>query len=449
MKHPRHILSFILLFAASVTAMAQSSERYGDLIARTENMPAYEALYNMLAYQRYHPEQAPIYYRMAETVYTLLPTKDALHDYEERAELLYRGRLFYGNCLHFLGGHMPRGESFPTITPAGKKLEYTDVEAYMRARLDTVSRWRAETDTLHDRFYRMVDRYESCRQLFLAFMEKYPSEKLAHLCFTEDDRANLQTLSDLTKQLEQDKKLFMEALNISPVPYYNPHFRKVDILVYRLDGVTSSDFLANDIPMWNYADWTGSFLKVQQQTYQKFMRELVQEYTMLDAGFERFRQGQIVQLEVDPLLPNRIDRYDYHSPIGTFFRMAQQIATTTLQAQDSLTANDQIADAELSLRFTASIDAQQRLAETQSLLRELKQGVDESTARKYANFLSTTKLQTVEGLIAKAEQAVAFHELLTQQISAQLKNYAAAYPKQYEQVDISDDRAASEAATRH
>lgn len=440
----------MFLIAGCSLALAQqattSSERYSDLIARTEGLPAYEAMFHMLAYQRFHPEHAPIYYRLAEEVYELLPTKDALHNYDERAELLYKARLFYGNCLHFLDGKMPRGETFPTITPVGKRVEYSDVDAYMRARLDTVNRWRAETDTLHDRFYRMVDCYESCRQLFLQFMEKYPSEKLAHLCFTDEDRTSLLRLDTLTRQLEQDKKLFMEALNVSPVPYYNPQFRPVDILVYRLDGVTSSDFLANDIPMWNYAGWTEAFLDVQQRVYQKFMRALVQEYTMLNAGMERFRQGQIVQMEADPLLPNRVERFDYHSPMSTFIRLEQMVAATTLQAQDSLVADEQIADAELSSRITASIEAQQRLAETQTLLRNLKQGVDESTARKYAFFLRTTKIETVDRLLATAEQAVAFQESLTRHIDEQLKAYANAFPKQFEAVDISDDRAASEAA---
>ena len=439
-----------MLVAVSCPAFAQSasSERYGDMIARTEGMPAYEALFHMLAYQRYHPEHAPVYYRMGEVVYTLLPTKDALHNYDERAELLYKARLFYGNCLHFLDGRMPRGESFPTITPAGKRVEYADVDAYLRARLDTVNRWRTETDTLHDRFYRMVDCYESCRQLFLAFMEKYPSEKLAHLCFTLDDRTTLLHLDTLTRQLEQDKQLFMEALSISPVPYYNPQFRPVDILVYRLDGVTSSDFLANDIPMWNYAGWTRSFLDVQQRVYQTFMRSLVQEHVMLSSGFERFRQGQIVQIEPDPLMANKVERFDYHSPMSTFIRLEQMVAATTMQAQDSLVADEQIADAELSGRITASIEAQQRLAETQTLLRDLKQGVDDYTPRKYAFFLAVTKIETVERLLETAEQAVAFQETLTRQIDEQLKAYANAYPKQFEQVDISDDKAASDAATQ-
>ena len=421
------------------TTVNPETERYADLLTRTEQMPAYEQLYHMLAFQRFHPEHAPIYYRMGDVVYDLLPSKDALHDYDERAGLIYKGRLFYGNCLHFLGGKMPRGETFPTITPAGKRVEYDDVEQYLRGRLDTLKRWRQQTDTLHNRFYRMVDCYESCRQLFLGFMEKYPSEKLAHLCLTDEDRERLQELNAMTRQLELERKSFMEALKASPVPRYNPQFRSVPITAYRLDGVTSSDFLADDIPLWDYAGWTTTFLRVQQTTYQTLMRDLLQEHTMLDYGMERFRQGLPVQIQSNPLIAYRLERYDYNSPLAMFIRLEQLVAATTLQAQDSLTTNQQLSDSELSERITASMEAKQRLEEANTTLRTLRERIDEATPKKYAFFLRETQIESVERLLAKAEEQVAFQQSLTTLIEQQLRNYAKAYPNQFGEVNLGDD----------
>lgn len=447
MKRTFYIVLLLLAGCCTVTAQTSpGSERYSDLIARTEGLPAYEALYHMLNYQRFHPEHAPIYYRMGDEVYTLLPTKDALHNYEERAELLYKARLFYGNCLHFLDGKMPHGETFPSITPAGKRLEYSDIDTYIRARLDTISRWRTETDTLHDRFYRMVDRYESCRQLFMQFMEKYPSEKLAHLCLTKYDYECLEKLMTLTRQFDEDKRLFSEALHVSPVPHYNPQFRSVSITMYRLDGVTPSDFLANDIPLWDYAEWIESFMKEQQDTYHKLMQSIVAEYTMIEQNAVRFHQGQTVQFQLDRRLPFRIERYDFHSPMATFIRLQHLLAETILQAADSLTTAEQITDDELSARITALLELQKSYEEANTLLRTMQQQVNEATASKYAYFLRKTKVLTVDRLLSKATQMVELQQNLTRQIDEQLQNYANAYPKQFEDVDISDDKAASDAA---
>lgn len=427
-------------------ASAQSTERYSDLIQRTETLPAYEAMYHMLAFQRSHPDNAPIYYRLGDAVYALLPTKDALHNYDERAELLYRARLFYGNCLHFLGGRMPRGETFPTIVPADKKLEYSDIDTYLRAHLDTINRWRAESDTLHDRFYRMVDSYESCRKLFSQFLQRYPSEKLAHLCMTPEDRDHLLELRRLSKQFEQEKSLFEQALQASPVPYYTPQFREVSIATYRLDGVTPSDFLANDIPLWDYEGWASAFLDIQKNTYVVLMRDLVQEYEALNHGMQRFREGLSVEMEAQPRLPYRLERYDYESPVAMFLRLQQLVAGTTLEVVDSLTTEKQITDGELSVRITANIEAQQRIEEANTLMRNFQQRINDLTAQKYAFFLSETKMDSVQGLIRSAEQLIAFQAELTQLIDRQLHNYADAYPKQFEAVDISDDFAASQAA---
>ena len=87
MKRP---ILLICTIVAVLCVQAQSNERYEDLINRTESLPAYQAMYNLLAYQRLHPEHAAVYYRLGEAAYTLLPAKDALHDYGERAELLYK-----------------------------------------------------------------------------------------------------------------------------------------------------------------------------------------------------------------------------------------------------------------------------------------------------------------------------------------------------------------------
>ena len=444
MKTIRHIASLILFVALSSPLTAQ--ERYNDMIERTADMPAYEQIFNLLNYQRTHPEDAPVYYRLGDVAYKLLPSKDALHNYDERAELLYKARLFYGNCLHFMGGKMPRGETFPTVTPSGKKVEYEDVDAYLRARLDTLKRWRQETDTLHDRFYRMVDSYESCRQMFIQFIQKYPSEKLAHLCLTKDDYNNMKILGEQTRRFEKAKQLFDEALKASPIPHYTPTFRTVEIATYRLDGVTSSDFLANDIPLWDYAGWNEAFMQSQTQIYHALMRNIVDEYTIIDTGINRFLLKQTVQMQLDRRLPYRIERYDYQSPMGTFIRLAQLTALTMEQAKDSLTADEQISDSELSLRITASLEARQRTEEVISLLREMQKRINPTTASKYAFFLRRTQLLTVERLTDKAKQIAAFQQMLAQQIDTQLQNYGKAYPKQFEAVDISDDQAASEAA---
>ena len=437
MKRIVIIILIAALYPIRMTAQTNvEQERYSDLIERTDNLPPYVRLYHLLAYQRFHPEHAPVYYRLGDGAFALLQSKDALHDFGERHELLYKSKLFYGNCLHFLGGKLPKNEPFPTIKPVGKRLEYEDVERYLRARLDTVARWRAETDTLHDRFYRMVDAYESSRLLFMAFMEKYPSEKLAHLCLTDEDRETLSRLSELTASFEQKKQLFADALAASPIQGYNPQFRLMPIQTYRLDGVTSSDFLANDIPLWDYASWTTSFLNVQRFTYQTLMREIVQEHMMLENGLERFRNGLVFDVVPNDLLSYRIERYDYNSPLAMFIRLEQLVAITALQAQDSITTEEQISDDQLAARISASLEAQQRYAEASTLLQSFKERVDESTEKKYAFFLKEAKFRNFEQVLASAVSMLDFQRVLTQQIGEQLEDYANAYPHQFEDVDL-------------
>ena len=176
------------------------------------------------------------------------------------------------------------------------------------------------------------------------------------------------------------------------------------------------------------------------------MRDLAQEYTQLNHGMQRFREGQSVEMEAQPRLPYRLERYDYQSPVAMLLRLQQLVAGTTLQAVDSLTTETQISDAELSVRITANIETQQRIEEANTLMQKFKQRINDLTAQKYSFFLRETKMDSVEGMISSAEQLLAFQEELTRLIDRQLQNYAEAFPKQFKAVDISDDFAASQAA---
>ena len=208
------------------------------------------------------------------------------------------------------------------------------------------------------------------------------------------------------------------------------------INTYRLDGVTSSDFLGNDIPLWDYAAWTTAFLNVQRFTYQTLMREIVQEHMMLEDGMERSRLGQAIELTPNELLPNRIERYDFNSPLSTFIRLEQLVAITALQAQDSLSVELQIPDEQLAERISASLEAQQRYAESSTLLQTFKQRVDDSAEKKYAFFLKEAKFRTFEQVLAHAVKALDLQRILTQQIEEQLQDYANAYPHQFEDVEL-------------
>ena len=79
-------------------------------------------------------------------------------------------------------------------------------------------------------------------------------------------------------------------------------------------------------------------------------------------------------------------------------------------------------------------------------MQQFKQRINDLTAQKYSFFLRETKMDSVEGMISSAEQLLAFQEELTRLIDRQLQNYAEAFPKQFKDVDISDDFAASQAA---
>ena len=157
---------------------------------------------------------------------------------------------------------------------------------------------------------------------------------------------------------------------------------------------------------------------------------------MLENGLDRFRQEQPVDVAPNELLPNRIERYDYNSPLSTFIRLEQLAAVTALQAQDSLTTDEQVTDEQLAARISASLEAQQRYAEASTLLQTFRQRTDDSSEKKYAFFLKEAKFANFAQVLAYAVKVLDFQRVLTQQIEEQLQEYANAYPHQFEDMEL-------------
>ena len=158
----------ILLLACLSFATAQ--EKYSVVLERAQRLTPYEAIYQLMDYQQDFPQQANVYYQLGNLCYDMLPSRNALYHYNEYKELLYRSRLFYGNCLHFAKDQKLVGWQYAEIANGEKKIEYTALDAFLRPRIKEVERRQIACDSIHNSFYRLVEQYNHCQLLFNRFL---------------------------------------------------------------------------------------------------------------------------------------------------------------------------------------------------------------------------------------------------------------------------------------
>ena len=303
----KRILPLILL---AVSGMTYAQKAYDQLLDKTRQQSPYEAVYTLMAYQQRQPKHANVYYQMGNHCYTLLPTRTALYHYNELSTLLYQTRLFYGNCLHFAKGQELAGTQYAEIAGGKKKLEYEVLERYIRPRMKEVARRKVACDSIHFSFYRLVDRYGRCQHLFTDFLDRYTREKTAHLNLRPEEQQLLIQLRQAADSLDGDIRGFQQALALEPVEGYTPVFRKEPILLYRLDGVTTTDFLRNDIPLWDYSQWVTRFLREQTEVYEQLYADLQKEHDQLLRQITAYRKGKHISGQIDQAMVGRCRRLE-------------------------------------------------------------------------------------------------------------------------------------------
>lgn len=318
----RKISILIVVACASVCVLAQ--EKYSVVLERTKTLSPYEAIYELMDYQYWKPELPAVYYELGNRCYSLLPTRDPLHHYTELSTLLYQSRLFYGNCLHFAKEQKLPGWQYSEIAEGQKRIEYATLEAYVRPRLQEVARQQIACDSIYHTFCRMSDRYNRCLTLFSTFLGAYTREKTAHLKLQATEREMLVELQREADLLETDIKAFKQALALQPVSGYDPVFRKEEIVLYRLDGLTYTDFLQNNIALWDYSRWVSRFLNEQTEVYERLYADIDRENAQLSDQVARYAAGERISGAFDASLSGRCERLELSTPRIDSIRTMQQ-----------------------------------------------------------------------------------------------------------------------------
>ena len=302
--------NIILLTLCFLCLHSIAQEKYNVVLEKAKQVTPYEAIYLLMDYQYWYPENASIYYHLGNLSYDLLPTRDPLHNYQELYTLLYQARLFYGNCLHFAKDQKLQGWQYAEIANGQKRIEYSVLEEYINPKLADIKRQQTACDSIHNSFVRMVERYNRCQILFSTFLMRYTREKTAHIQLQPDEQKTLLALKTAADSLETDISAYRNALALQPINGYSPEFNKEEIVLYRLDGLTHTDFLRNDISLWDYSNWVSAFLNEQRDVYERLYADLQHEQGQLASQLKRYEAGRPISGNIDYSLMGRCDRLE-------------------------------------------------------------------------------------------------------------------------------------------
>lgn len=359
----------------------------------------HKQVYELLQKQLEDPHEPTTYFKMAEIYHRLAPQEHPIKNYLDLKTDLYNIGLFYGNCIYYAKDVRLRDEAYHVIPHAGKVPSYEELTAYATPRIKTAKEQRKAVEELFNAYDQLNNRYELCRSLFIQFSQTYPREKNAHLLLSEQDKLQLHLLLEQADSLHFDIKDYQEALKQYPIHDYQPTFRFNKIRLYRLDGLTKTDLLQNEVVMWDYADWAKHFLNDHEQVYQQYFEAICQEHTKLWKAYTQHRQTPIT---IDAVLCNRINRFDYQSFLIPFISMEQNAALAWSASQmEEMNVTDVNKLKAVLLEVYEQFKA---LEETREHQQTLKQSLNEDEWKKYQSLFKQWGYGTIDSVRTLAIQ---------------------------------------------
>lgn len=308
----KKIITLLVVLSATML-MAQPNYKY--ILAHMPEFSDGEALYRLKEYQTYYPKQAHPYYLMANIHYRTFAKEHPLLNYPELSSAIYNMILYYGNCSHFIHDESIKKEWYQETAVDGKVSEETIV-AFTQQRLNEAKELRTKVDELHTSYLQLVQDYDSCLMEMSVLSQHYEGEKEAQLLIDDQDMALLNQMIRRARQLPAEIDRYKKALDAYPIQGYQPQFTFRPINHFRMEGMTTSDFLQNEVLLWDFKAWGENFLANHEHKTLPYLQSLEQEYMRQSKTWDNAADSK-----PNTVLLNMIDYRDEGSAMANLMQL--------------------------------------------------------------------------------------------------------------------------------
>ncbi len=279
----------LLLLFSSISVFGQRL-RYKD-IYKFVQAGDYPVAYNLLfEYQKNNPDFANTYFQLGLISYHNILEADPLLEYDRIKYFHYNVRLFWGLAKKFItedNTEVTRNRKYYQNVPELakiKRLTAPDVLDFINSRLRKSDEVVAEEGKIHDIFYKMVSDYTQSVEYYRGIVARYNKLKDIYLAPVQEIFPQLDTLRMLFDSSLYMYQQYKAAIASFPIKKYNQQLRFEDIRLYRLDGITNTDFLSDTILFWNYGVWIKQVKKVINTDIKNLRETIEREYVNLTAA---------------------------------------------------------------------------------------------------------------------------------------------------------------------
>ncbi len=391
------VLSLMLSFQLTAQRQLKYS-RVHEVVLQNNLDKSYSLL---LAFQKQDPKFANAYFQLALIAEYWAKDYDPLTEPRLVRFFADKTRLYYGLCELKLKEESKGNREYyenAGIIPADKKLTLEEVNVFVTKKADEMVEYEKNINEITSYFEKTVEYYNQCVSNFKEINNDYTNIKNIYLSEDPELIVKLNTISTAFDSSLYYFQKYRAVLDRFPIKNYNQHYTLKSIETYRLDGLTQTNFLKNDIVIWDYSAWVKNVKETMSKNVSTNKTDLQTVFSEMESKLKALEKESYSDgfspYNLDEKFVYKIEKFDPQSLLTALFRYRE--AQIELQTLFRTRANQPKSTYKVSLKSHTEFVQKylKKQAETDSLLNLTESRISAKNIQKYQKFY----LQTFNGL---------------------------------------------------
>jgi hypothetical protein len=302
---------------------AFGQQDYKVIYEAIKNMKDYEAFQTLFNYQAATTSKeyanANGYYQLGLISQKMMRQYDPFLQSDNVSQCISNAKTYMSLAKHYLDAkEAKKNGAYYQATPEPRTFE--SIKNDIENRSADVLEYKKYFDQNQEYLKNGIFKYNACIETFSKINAQ--NSRLNDLYFLADNelKKNLKDLQD-----NFDSTLYyLEKLKHSLEEYsmgdYKINYSLLPVPVYRLHGLTSSNFIAKNVTLWDFKSWVNSFNAVLDADV-AFLYQKVEEVHKENLGYiEKLTRLDKTGIEpnyaINPLIVNKVYKYDYNSVVA-------------------------------------------------------------------------------------------------------------------------------------
>ena len=323
------IVCFLLAsLVINKAVVAQKNLRYKNVYKTVLENTREEAYSMLLIFQKQDPFFPNTYFQLGLIAEYWSKDYDALTNIRDVRFFIYNTKLYFGLAKSKIDDkEVRKNDEYYVNTERFKgidKLKFEDVNFFINDQLDANTIYEKNVEIIINYYNSSINHYNNCIKIFKEINSNNRKIKDIYMTADKDFLSKLDELKNSFDSTIYNLQNYQTAIKNYPIKEHRQKYKLYKIKTYRLHGLTNSNFLDEEIHLWDFGTWVKDLKTVLNSDIERLRRDIDLANNKLDKRINTAEKStyknDFKNYVVDEKLINRIGKYDYNSLMVPLFK---------------------------------------------------------------------------------------------------------------------------------